>query len=117
MGTSSSNKSTVHALDVEESHDFTVDDLKIAESGSWKNYIVGVVAEIDKTGRKVQGFNAVFSGDIPNGSGLSSSAALENSIVFGLNQLFNLQLTREEMILISQKAEHHYVGVKCGIIV
>ena len=44
-----------------------------------------------------------------------SSAALENSVVFGLNELFDLGLTKHEMILISQKAEHNYVGVKCGI--
>lgn len=46
---------------------------------------------------------------------MSSSAALENSIVFGLNELFNLGLSKNEMILISQKAEHNYVGVNCGI--
>lgn len=46
---------------------------------------------------------------------MSSSAALENSIVFGLNKLFNLELTKHQMILISQKAEHNYVGVQCGI--
>ena len=57
----------------------------------------------------------VFGGDIPNGAGLSSSAALENSIVFGLNEIFNLNLTKSEMIFISQQAEHNYVGVRCGI--
>ncbi|MGC1632067.1 MAG: galactokinase, partial [Gelidibacter sp.] len=45
----------------------------------------------------------------------SSSAALENSFVFGLNDLFNLGLSKEDMILVSQKAEHNYAGVKCGI--
>ncbi|GAL80087.1 galactokinase [Algibacter lectus] len=57
----------------------------------------------------------VFGGDIPSGSGMSSSAALENSVVFGLNELFNLGLSKTEMIFISQKAEHNYVGVNCGI--
>ena len=46
---------------------------------------------------------------------MSSSAALENSVVFGLNELFDLGLTKNEMIFISQKAEHNYVGVNCGI--
>ena len=46
---------------------------------------------------------------------MSSSAALENSFVFGLNELFNLGLTKHEMILVSQKAEHNFAGVKCGI--
>ena len=115
MGKSSSDQCTIHALDMEESLEFLVNNLKTAELGSWKNYIIGVVAEIGKTGKRVPGFNAVFSGDIPNGSGLSSSAALENGIVFALNGLFELRLTKEEMIFISQRAEHNYVGVKCGI--
>lgn len=56
-----------------------------------------------------------LGGDIPGGAGMSSSAALENSIVFGLNELFHLGLSKKEMILISQLAEHNAVGVKCGI--
>lgn len=115
IGKSGSGKSIVHALDMSESYHFNVNDIRTAEKGSWKNYIIGVVEETKKTGKVVKEFNVVFSGDIPNGSGLSSSAALENSIVFGLNTLFDLQLNKEEMILISQKAEHNYVGVKCGI--
>lgn len=115
MGKSGSDQCEVHALDMEESHVFSANNPEIDQKGSWKNYAVGVVAEIAKSHGKVNGFNAVFSGNIPNGSGLSSSAALENSIVFGLNELFELHLKKEEMILISQKAEHRYVGVKCGI--
>ena len=82
---------------------------------SWGNYILGVVSEIQKKNKKIANFNMVFGGDIPSGSGMSSSAALENSVVFGLNALFNLNLTKTEMILISQQAEHNYVGVNCGI--
>lgn len=115
MGKSGSDQCEVHALDMEESHAFSTNNLKIDQRGNWRNYVVGVVAEIAKIQGKLNGFNAVFSGNIPNGSGLSSSAALENSMVFGLNELFDLNLKKEEMILISQRAEHHYVGVKCGI--
>lgn len=79
------------------------------------NYVVGIVEEVRKKGKLIQNFNLVFGGDIPNGAGLSSSAAIENCIVFGLNELFDLGLSKQEMILISQKAEHNYVGVKCGI--
>lgn len=115
IGKSSTMKSTAHALDLNESYSFSTTELTSENPGSWKNYIYGVIAEIQKTGRELQNFNLVFSGDIPNGSGLSSSAALENSVVFGLNTLFKLGFTKEEMIFISQKAEHNYVGVKCGI--
>ena len=110
-----SNKSSIIAIDENEPLELDLNDLKPIENGGWKNYVIGVVAEILKKGRTIENFNLVFGGDIPNGAGLSSSAALENSVVFALNELFQLKLTKEEMIHISQKAEHKYVGVHCGI--
>ncbi len=115
MGKSESDFCSVLAYDYNEKHEFLTDDIQPIPNGNWKNYVIGVVAEIQKKGIKVPSFNLVFGGDIPNGAGLSSSAALENSVVFGLNELFNLGLKKEDMILISQKAEHNYVGVRCGI--
>lgn len=106
---------SAYAYDNDESFDFKLDNIKSIKNGDWRNFVLGVVAEIQKKGKKVEPFNIVFGGDIPNGAGLSSSAALENSIVFGLNEVFDLQLTKSEMILISQQAEHNYVGVRCGI--
>lgn len=109
------NISNVYALNKEEMYSFEVNEISPLKNGGWKNYIIGVVAEIQNLGIKINNFNIVFAGDIPGGAGMSSSAALENSIVFGLNELFDLALTKEQMILISQKAEHNFVGVKCGI--
>lgn len=112
---SESNKSTVYALNKEDVYEFNTKHVLPLENGGWKNYVLGVVAELQNTGKPVGSFNAVFAGNIPGGAGMSSSAALENSFVFGLNKLFNLELSESEMILISQKAEHNYAGVKCGI--
>ncbi|MBP0904913.1 galactokinase [Mariniflexile gromovii] len=109
------NTSTAYAIDMNESISFELDKLKPSSEGSWENYVLGVVAEIQNRNKVVGNFNIAFSGDIPSGSGMSSSAALENSVVFGLNELFNLGLSKTEMIFISQKAEHNYVGVNCGI--
>jgi len=109
------NISNVYALNKEEMYSFDVNDLSPLKNGGWRNYIIGVVAEIQHLGIKVCNFNISFAGDIPGGAGMSSSAALENSVVFGLNELFDLALTKEQMILISQKAEHNFAGVKCGI--
>jgi galactokinase len=106
---------TVYAFDNDELYQFPLENIQSIKNGNWRNYIIGVVAEIQKKGLKVKPFNLVFGGDIPSGAGLSSSAALENSIVFGLNEIFSLNLSKSEMILISQQAEHNYVGVKCGI--
>jgi galactokinase len=106
---------TVLADDLDEAVTFRLDAVAPAEQGSWKNYILGVVHEIQELGYPLTPFDIVFGGDIPGGSGLSSSAALENAVVYGINELLQLGLTREEMIFISQRAEHNYVGVKCGI--
>jgi galactokinase len=107
--------STAIAMDLNSTIEFELDKLKPSKEESWKNYIFGVVAEIQNRNKIIGDFNIVFKGNIPAGAGMSSSAALENSVVFGLNELFDLGLTKTEMILISQKAEHNYVGVKCGI--
>ena len=106
---------SVYALDAKTSYEFDKNDLKPLEYGTWRNYVLGVIFEVVKKHRLNSNFDIVFAGNIPSGSGLSSSAALENSIVFGLNELFNLEMTKEEMIFISQKAEHDFVQVKCGI--
>ena len=112
---SNSNLSTAYASDMDETIEFSLENLKPLSEGSWENYILGVVSEIQNRSKTIGNFNIVFGGDIPGGAGMSSSAALENSVVYGLNELFNLGLSKHEMILISQKAEHNYVGVKCGI--
>ncbi|QTD36916.1 galactokinase [Polaribacter batillariae] len=106
---------TAIAMDLESSIEFELDKLKPSKEGSWENYVLGVVAEIQNRNKVIGDFNIIFKGNIPEGAGMSSSAALENSVVFGLNKLFDLGFTKTEMILISQKAEHNYVGVKCGI--
>lgn len=112
---SDSNTSTAYALDMDSSIEFSLENLKPSKQGSWENYVFGVIAELQNRSHKIGNFNVVFKGDIPAGSGMSSSAALENSIVYGLNELFNLGLSKYDMIHISQKAEHNYVGVNCGI--
>ena len=115
IGKSTRDTCTIYSEDKIESFSFSLKSIKPLENGGWRNYILGVIAGIQEKGLDIQPFNAVFGGNIPSGSGLSSSAALENSFVFGFNKLFQLGLSKEEMILISQKAEHNYVGVKCGI--
>jgi len=115
LGKSKSGKSEVYALNKEELYQFDTKKIKPLKDGGWRNYVLGVVAELQMLGHKIDNFNSVFAGNIPVGAGMSSSAALENSFVFGLNELFNLGLSKNKMILVSQKAEHNFAGVKCGI--
>lgn len=112
---SEKNISTAIAVDMNETFQFDTTQLNTENLSSWHAYVVGVVAETQKLGKTVGNFDIVFGGNIPDGAGMSSSAALENSVVFGINELFELNLTKYQMILISQAAEHNYVGVKCGI--
>ena len=115
IGKSGSDTSMAYAVDKQETITFSLTNIKPLVEGNWQNYILGVVAEIQNRSKVIGNFNIAFGGDIPGGAGMSSSAALENSVVFGLNEVFDLGLSKHEMILISQKAEHNYVGVKCGI--
>ncbi|MGY5351998.1 galactokinase [Wenyingzhuangia sp. IMCC45533] len=112
---SDSNESTAIAIDMNDTYKFDVHNLDTSNLSSWHAYVVGVTAEIQKKGKTFGNFDIVFGGNIPDGAGMSSSAALENSVVYGINELFDLGLTKYEMVLISQAAEHNYVGVKCGI--
>ena len=81
----------------------------------WASYFYGVIEEMRQRGATVGGFNAVFGGDVPLGAGMSSSAALESCIGTALNTLFDLKFTKEELAKIGQMTEHHYIGVRCGI--
>lgn len=81
----------------------------------WPNYILGVVDQLQKSGMEFSGFNLLLAGDIPIGAGLSSSAAVECATLFAINELFDLHLTKAEMVHIAQHAEHEFAGVKCGV--
>ena len=97
----------VYSYDMKETAEFGLDERPIA---SWALYIYGVIREIVKRGLRVGGFDCVFGGDIPIGSGLSTSAALESTFAFALNDLYKLGLTKLDMALIGQAAEHNAVG-------
>lgn len=81
----------------------------------WENYILGVIYEIQQLSNKLEGFDCVLESNIPVGSGISSSAALECGLAFGLNEMFNLKLSKISLVKIGQRAEYNYVGTKCGI--
>ena len=86
-----------------------------APQASWARYIFGVCREIIKRGGNIQGFDTTFAGDVPLGAGMSSSAALESTYAFALNELFDLNIDKFELAKIGQSTEHNYCGVNCGI--
>jgi len=103
----------VYSIDFDETLSLQISGIK--KMDGWKNYVLGVVNEFQLLGLPVKGFNCVFGGNIPIGAGISSSAALEGGVAYGLNDLCNFQLTRKELALLSQRAEHNFPNVKCGI--
>ena len=102
------------AADLADSFSIALNNLSFSNK-TWSNYLIGVVDQLQKNGYQLGGFNAVLAGDVPLGAGLSSSAAVECATVFALNELFELGLSKIEMVRLAQKAENEFVGVKCGI--
>ena len=105
----------LYSIDLDASAEFGLNE-EDAPKEQWARYVFGVCREIIKRGGKVEGFDAVFSGNVPLGAGLSSSAALESCFAFALNDLFNdNKFDRMELARIGQSTEHNYCGVNCGI--
>ena len=104
----------VFSIDYNEYAQFGLEEEDKTEQ-QWARYIFGVCRETIKRGGTVKGFNAVFCGDVPLGAGLSSSAALESTFAFALNDIFGNGFDLFELARIGQSTEHNYCGVKCGI--
>jgi galactokinase len=81
----------------------------------WFNYPLGVFQQFVEKGVPVNGLELLYYGDIPNNAGLSSSASIEVVTAFAVNHLLNGLFDIPEMVQMSQKAEHEFAGVNCGI--
>lgn len=104
----------VFALDRDSFATFDPSFEDIPDKG-WVRYVFGVCREFIKRGGRVEGFDAVFAGDVPLGAGLSSSAALEGAFAFAINDLFGSGFDGATLARIGQSTEHNYCGVNCGI--
>jgi galactokinase len=103
------------SIDLDEKYSTPVSELKKSGRATWPNYILGVVSEFQKAGFRLRGFDAAFTGEIPIGAGLSSSAALECAVAFALDAVVNGSLPKMELVKMAQQAENNFVGVRCGI--
>lgn len=109
------DKFRLAATDLQGIFEFSLDNIAAAENLPWGNYQAGIVNEFLKRGIIVHGLDMLFDATIPFGSGLSSSAAIELSTAFALNDVFGAGLTKIELAKLSQDAEHNFCHVNCGI--
>ena len=109
------DKVRAFAIDLNEDTEFDINDAE-GPKASWARYIFGICQEMKARGVEVKGFDTAFSGDVPLGSGMSSSAALESCYAFAINDLFSdNKVEKVELAYAGQATEHKYIGVNCGI--
>lgn len=108
------NTSKIIAIDLDDAFEIDLNAEIQLTDNVWTNYLRGVLNQLKIKGFTFEGFNCVFSSNIPVGSGLSSSAALECGFLFGIKELFDLNIKPVDIALMGQSAEH-WVGINCGI--
>jgi galactokinase len=111
-------KVLVHSLNFKELGviEFSLDNMVYEKEHDWANYPKGVIKTFENHGFSISnGFEILFYGNIPNGSGLSSSASLEVLMGTILNESFNLNIDMVDIVKMCQEAENKFIGVNCGI--
>lgn len=96
-----------HTIDVQKSY--------VKNGSDWYNYPLGIINYFNSKGHNIKGFNLLFHGNIPIGSGLSSSASIEVVTAFALNDFLGLGFSRLELVQLSQNVENEFMGVNSGI--
>jgi galactokinase len=97
------------------SAEVSFDKLSEKQGSEWVNYPLGVIDQFSKRGIALRGFDMLFSGNIPNGAGLSSSASIEVVTAVALDSLIKTGLKKIELVKIGRAAENEFVGMNCGI--
>jgi len=82
---------------------------------NWFNYPLGVIEHFVRDGQQLQGLDILFSGNIPIGSGLSSSASIEVVTAFALNELFNCGYSKLDLVKLAKSVENNFIGLNSGI--
>ncbi len=109
------NKTAVYSQNFETLVEFSLDAIEFDNVNTWSNYVRGVIHFLKEAGVKLQGANMVLHGNVPIGSGLSSSAAIEMATGFLMQTLVGFEMSGPDLALIGQKAENKFVGVNTGI--
>lgn len=108
-------KLVIHSENFSETVEGNLDSLSAARKNHWGNYPLGVAWALQNSGKRLNGANLLIGGEVPLGSGLSSSAALEVAVGFALLHQSGLHVDRTELARLCQKAENEFVGAHVGI--
>ncbi len=103
----------IHSLDLKTDSAFDLHSL--TKGKGWAEYIKGVAYQLQNAGYELRGFDAIITGDVPNGAGLSSSAAVELVTARAFAAVSGFAWDATQMAKLAQKAENEWVGVNCGI--
>ena len=103
------------SLNLNEAVEFDLDHPGKPQRGLWLDYLEGVAQALEEGGVRLQGADLMIFSDVPTGAGLSSSAALEVSVGLALASVSGRDVDGVTLALAGQRAEHEYVGTKCGI--
>ena len=109
------NKLVIYSENFHEQIEVALDDNQNWPTKGWAAYPLGVAWALQQTGFSLQGTNLSITGDVPLGSGLSSSAAIEVAIALALLDNSDRTLDRTQLALLCQRAENEFVGARCGI--
>lgn len=116
IGISSRDDNNIELYSVDYNEKYNTDTTTLTFGPElWTNYILGVTRILKQKFDGIKGYNLVVVGDVPLGSGLSSSAALTCATSFALSKLFDLNLSKLDIAKVGQQTEHEAVGVRCGI--
>jgi galactokinase len=109
------NRVRVLAADLNEEDEFGIDQIERSGMRPWSNYVRGMIKSLLTAGHVINGADMVVASSVPRGAGLSSSAALEVATGYVFQLFHNLNILGEELALMAQATENHFVGVNCGI--
>lgn len=102
------------ANDIEEEDEIDLTELKAGDK-LWANYLFGIMDQFQQMGVQLEGIDVAFGGNLPIGSGMSSSAAMEVGFATALKNLFDVEIKKQDIARLAQRSSHQFIGVPCGI--
>lgn len=115
ISASADERSVLYSINYDERFEVDLHHPQPVKTPKWANFLLGILFQFKENGYPVKPFYCAFGGNIPLGAGMSSSAAMECGFAFALSEFHLLNVPKLKIITMAQWAEHHFVGVKCGI--